>query len=67
MTDYSNLPMAPARRESGVFGLDVTGRPRAFVDLNVSFPMTTETQLARRGTPYRGVLFAGLMLASVCK
>ncbi len=31
--------------------IDVPGRPRAFVDLNVSVPMTTEVQLARDGDP----------------
>ncbi len=43
----------------GTFGfltpaLDLSGHPRAFVDLNVSIPMTTETELARRANP--GVL-----------
>ena len=31
--------------------LDLSGHPRAFVDLNVSIPMTTETELARRANP----------------
>ena len=31
--------------------LELPGRPRAFVDLNVSVPMTTEVQLARDGDP----------------
>ena len=32
-------------------GFDVPGRPRFFFDLNVSQPMTTEVELARRGNP----------------
>lgn len=32
-------------------GIDVTSRPRVFLDLNISQPFTTETQLARRGNP----------------
>ena len=40
----------------GTFGvltpaLDLPARPRAFLDLNISQPFTTETQLARRGNP----------------
>lgn len=40
----------------GTFGvatpaIDVPGRPRLFLDLNVSAAQTTETQLARRGSP----------------
>lgn len=40
----------------GTFGvltpaLDIGGRPRAFLDLNISAPATTEAQLARRGNP----------------
>lgn len=31
--------------------LDVTGRPRLFMEVNISFPVTTETQYARRGNP----------------
>ncbi|MBY0402048.1 hypothetical protein K2X89_17270 [Myxococcota bacterium] len=32
-------------------GIDIPGRPRAFLELNVSVPQTTETQFARRGNP----------------
>lgn len=32
-------------------GLDLPYRPRAFLDVNISSPLTTETQLARRGNP----------------
>jgi hypothetical protein len=31
--------------------LDVPGRPRLFIDINISVPQTTEAQLARRGNP----------------
>ena len=34
-------------------GLDVPGRPRLFLDLNVSSPAGTEVQLARSGDPER--------------
>lgn len=34
-------------------GVDVPGRPRAFMEVNVSVPQTTETQFARRGNPGR--------------
>ncbi|MFO0688236.1 MAG: hypothetical protein U0900_05970 [Myxococcota bacterium] len=32
-------------------GLDVPGRPRLFMEVNLSAPFGTETQLARRGNP----------------
>lgn len=31
--------------------LDIPSRPRAFIDVNISWPQTTEAQLARQGNP----------------